>query len=521
MHDQLIQALRLLPDRLAWHVILSASALALACALSLPLAVLAYRHRGLRLPLLGFSSLVQTIPSLALLALFYPLLLGLSALTKTVLHHGFSALGYLPSLLALSLYAMLPLLRNTMAALDGIDPAVIEAARGVGMTAKQRLRLVELPLAAPVIMAGVRTASVWTIGAATLSTPIGQTSLGDYIFSGLQTENWIDVLVGVAASAVLALVVDQLLARVERGLGASGGAGRAGTRLGLGALAVVLALAVSPLLIPAAGGGYVIGAKTFSEQYILAELTAQRLERARAHVTRKLNLGSAVAYRALAAGDLDVYVDYSGTLWTNVLGRTDNPGREAVLKQLTAELKARDGVTVLGPLGFENAYALAMQRNTAMRLGIRSLIDLTLVAPSLRFGSDLEFTSRSEWASLQTAYGLKFGQIKQFEPTFMYRALEGGEADVITAFSSDGRIASDNLLVLPDPRGALPPYDAVVLISAKRAGDARLIGALRPLIGKIDADNMRRANLSVDRDTNKVSPAEAARSLGDSIGLPR
>ena len=142
MHDQLIQALRLLPDRLAWHVILSASALALACALSLPLAVLAYRHRGLRLPLLGFSSLVQTIPSLALLALFYPLLLGLSALTKTVLHHGFSALGYLPSLLALSLYAMLPLLRNTMAALDGIDPAVIEAARGVGMTAKQRLRLV-------------------------------------------------------------------------------------------------------------------------------------------------------------------------------------------------------------------------------------------------------------------------------------------------------------------------------------------------------------------------------------------
>jgi osmoprotectant transport system permease protein len=310
VHDQLIQALRLLPDRLAWHVILSASALALACALSLPLAVLAYRHRGLRLPLLGFSSLVQTIPSLALLALFYPLLLGLSALTKTVLHHGFSALGYLPSLLALSLYAMLPLLRNTMAALDGIDPAVIEAARGVGMTAKQRLRLVELPLAAPVIMAGVRTASVWTIGAATLSTPIGQTSLGDYIFSGLQTENWIDVLVGVAASAVLALVVDQLLARVERGLGASGGAGRAGTRLGLGALAVVLALAVSPLLIPAAGGGYVIGAKTFSEQYILAELTAQRLERARAHVTRKLNLGSAVAYRALAAGDLDVYVDY-------------------------------------------------------------------------------------------------------------------------------------------------------------------------------------------------------------------
>jgi osmoprotectant transport system permease protein len=521
VHDRLIQALRLLPDRLAWHVVLSGSALLLACALSLPLAVLAYRNRRLRWPLLGFSSLVQTIPSLALLALFYPLLLGLSALTKSAFGHGFSALGFLPSLLALTLYAMLPLLRNGVAALDGIDPAAIEAARGVGMTERQRLRLVELPLAAPVIMAGVRTASVWTIGAATLATPIGQTSLGDYIFSGLQTENWIDVLVGVAASAVLAMVVDQLLAMVERGLSAPGGVGRGATRLGLGALAVVLALAVSPLLIPAAGGGYVIGAKNFSEQYILAELTAQRLERARAHVTRKLNLGSTVAYRALAAGDLDVYVDYSGTLWANVLGRTDNPGREAMLKELTAELKARDGVTVLGPLGFENAYALAMKRDAAMKLGIRSLIDLTLVAPSLRFGSDLEFTSRPEWATLQQAYGLNFGQIKQYQPTFMYRALESGDADVITAFSSDGRIAANNLLVLPDPRGALPPYDAVVLISPQRAGDARLIGALRPLIGKIDADSMRRANLSVDRDANKVSPAEAARSLAGSIGLPR
>jgi osmoprotectant transport system permease protein len=278
---------------------------------------------------------------------------------------------------------------------------------------------------------------------------------------------------------------------------------------------------IAPLLIPTPGGGYVIGAKNFSEQYILSELIGQRLERAHAHVTHKNDLGSTVAYRAVATGAIDVYVDYSGTLWTNVLGRTDNPGREAMLKQLTVELKARDGVTVLGPLGFENAYALAMKRDAAMRLGIRSLIDLTLVGPSLRFGTDLEFPSRPEWASLQQAYGLKFGESKQYQPTFMYRALESGDADVITAFSSDGRIAADNLLVLPDPRNALPPYDAVVLISPQRAGDGRLIGALKPLIGKINADVMRRANLSVDRDQNKLAPAEAARDLAGSIGLPR
>jgi osmoprotectant transport system permease protein len=521
MDERLIQALRLLPDRLAWHVLLSGSALILACVIALPLAVAAYRCRKLRGPLLGGASLVQTIPSLALLAMFFPLLLGLSNLTERAFGVSFSALGFLPALLALTLYAMLPLLRNGVTALDGVDPAALEAARGVGMTPRQILRLVELPLAAPVIMAGLRTASVWTIGAATLATPIGQTTLGDYIFSGLQTENWIDVMVGVAAAAGLALVVDRLLAMIERGLAVPGGLGRRAVQLGVAGLAVLAMAAVVPLFMPVAGSRYVIGAKNFSEQYILAEVLAQRLERANAQVSRRLNLGSTVAYRALAEGEIDVYVDYSGTLWANVLGRTDNPGREEMLKELAEALKTRDGVTLLGPLGFENAYALAMKRDDASRLGIRSMIDLTLVAPSLRFGTDLEFTARPEWASLQNSYGLNFGQITQYQPTFMYRGLQGGDVDVITAFSSDGRIAADNLVVLSDPRGALPPYDAVVLISPQRAGDSRLIGALRPFIGRIDADAMRRANLAVDRDEDKQSPAEAARGLTSAVGLSR
>ena len=517
MNDRLMQALRLLPDRLAWHVTLSASALVLACLISLPLAVAAYRSRRLRAPLLGVASVVQTAPSLALVALFYPVLLGFSTLTKDVIGVGFSALGFLPSLLALSLYAMLPLLRNGVAALDGVDPAAIEVAGAVGTTRRQRLEMVELPLAAPVIMAGLRTASVWTIGAATLATPIGQTSLGDYIFSGLQTENWVDVLVGVAASAVLALAVDQLLAVIERGL--ADRRKRRQIRIGAGALAVLVLVAVAPLFVSTGGGGYVIGAKNFSEQYILADLMAGRLQKAHAKTSLKLNLGSTIAYEAVAAGDIDVYVDYSGTLWTNILGRTDNPGREELLKQLTAELKARDGVTVLGSLGFENAYALAMRREVAQRLGIHSLIDMTLVAPSLKLGADLEFTSRPEWASVQSTYGLKFAQMRQFQPTFMYRALQTGEVDVISAFSSDGRIAAGNLTVLQDPRGALPPYDAVILISPKRAGDGRLIGALKPLLGKIDANAMRRANLLVDRDADKQSPAQAAAALATAVGL--
>src|SRR5204862_238511 len=267
---------------------------------------------------------------------------------------GFSALGFLPSLLALTLYSMLPILRNGVAGITGVDPAIREAADGVGMTPRQKLLQVELPLAAPVIMAGIRTAAVWTIGAATLSTPVGQTSLGNYIFAGLQTENWVFVLFGCAASAVLALAADQLLGLVEtgarlrrRGLVIAGFAGLlAGT-----------AVTLLPLAHFGKPASYVVGAKNFSEQYILAEVIAGRLE------------------------------------------------REAV----------------------------------------------------------------------DAAYTLGFKAERSFQPTFMYRALASGDVDVISAFSSDGRIAADKLVVLSDPKGAIPPYDAVVLISPKRANDRRLI----------------------------------------------
>lgn len=511
MDDRLDQALSLLPERLGWHVTLSAAALALGLLIALPLGVLAARNPRLRWISLAGAGLIQTIPSLALLALFYPLLLLLSGLSLQLTGHGFSALGFLPSLLALTLYSMLPILRNTAAGLTGVDPAVVEAARGVGMTDSQRLWRVELPLALPVIMAGVRTAAVWTIGAATLSTPVGQTSLGDYIFSGLQTEDWVAVLVGCAASAVLALVVDQLLGLIESGVG------RRDRKLWI-AGAAGLAIGLVAALAPIAGGArgeqaYVIGAKNFSEQYVLAELMAGKLEARGARVERKINLGSAVAYRALAAGEIDAYVDYSGTLWANVLGRKDNPGRQAVLDQLRTGLKDRDGVVLLAPLGFENAYALAMRRDTAERLGIKTLADLAAKGSNLTMGGDLEFFSRPEWKSVESAYGLSFKAKRQFQPTFMYRALGSGEADVISAFSSDGRIAADDLVLLGDPKGALPPYDAVILVSPKRAGDRRLTGALAPLAGSIDVKTMQAANYAVDRDTGKVSPAEAAKML--------
>ena len=522
MDDRFHAAWALLPSYLSQHVLLSICALALGFAISLPLGVAASRSAAVRWPSLFAASLIQTIPSLALLAMFYPLLLALSAVSLAWLGHGFPALGFAPSLMALTLYSMLPILRNTVTGIHGVDPAAEEAAKGMGMTHTQRLFQVALPLAAPVIMAGARTAAVWTIGAATLSTSVGQTSLGNYIFSGLQTENWVSVLFGCIASAILALGADQLLGLIESGL-----SNRRPWRIWAGAfglLAGTLAalsplVAMAPNASPSPGASYQIGAKNFSEQYILADLMASRLRAAGARVTLKEDLGSATAYRALVSGEIDAYVDYSGTLWANVLDHRHNPGRAAVLAGLTRELMRRDGVAVLGPLGFENAYVLAMRAERAQALTIVSLGDLADQARHLKLGSDLEFLSRPEWSEIRSAYALSFARMTSYQPTFMYRALEDGEADVISAFSSDGRIAADHLVVLTDPLGALPPYDAVILISPRRAHDARLRAALRPLIGAISVEAMREANYSVDRDQDKLGPAQAAGNLAQKLGL--
>ena len=497
MRDALAQ----LPPLIASHVLLAAAAMALALVIGLPLGLASARRPRLAALVVGFASLIQTVPSLALLALFYPLLLALSAL----IGGGVPALGFLPALLALTLYALLPIIRNVVAGLKAIDPAVLQAADAVGMTPGQRLRLVEAPLAAPVAMAGIRTAAVWTIGAATLATTVGYPSLGNPIFAGLQIERWDLVLGGCIAAALLALVTDALLGLIERGIGRR----RRGLAItGLGLLILGLLLAGLPLL-RGPERTVTIGAKNFSEQYILARLIGRRLEQAGYQVTYREGLGSAVAFRALASGDIDVYVEYSGTLWAGAMGRTGAPARQAMLEGIARWMAEGPKTLLVGPLGFENAYAFAVRPGS----GLKSIADLAARAPSLTLGADLEFLDRPEWHAVREAYGLRFKGTRAYSPTFMYRALETGQADAISAFSSDGRIAADHLVLLTDPKQAMPHYDAILLASPERAKDSRFLAALRPLVNAISVENMRAANYTVDRDADKQSPEAAARWL--------
>jgi osmoprotectant transport system permease protein len=274
---------------------------------------------------------------------------------------------------------------------------------------------------------------------------------------------------------------------------------------------VFLAVGLSPLLLSATNAtrpAVIVGAKTFTEQYILSRVIADRLEVAGFRAQTIESLGSTVAFDALVAGRIDCYVDYTGTIWTNYMERADNPGRQLVYEGVSRWLSEEHGIDHTLRLGFENAYALAMRRDRANDLAIRTIDDLFEHAPRLRLGGDYEFFGRPEWSELSSKYGLEFQELVTMDSTLMYSAVATNDVDVITAFSTDGRIPAFDLLLLEDTRGAFPPYDALVLIGPKampRLPEIR--GALEPLRDAIDPEAMRTANRHVDVDGGSVEEA--------------
>ncbi len=501
------EQLALLPTYLTAHLQLTLIALLVGIGASIPLGILAARIAWIERVVLGLASVVQTIPSLALLAVMVPILGAVGA----------PSIGFLPAFVGLVLYSMLPVLRNTVTGLRGVDPACREAARGVGMTPRQQLLRVELPLALPTVIAGVRTATVWTVGIATLSTPVGAPSLGNYIFSGLQTRNGSAVLVGCAAAAGLALGLDGLVRLLavgwERGRRVLIGMAGAGFAI----LYLFVGATLGGELVRAGRRPIVVGAKTFTEQYILAEILAREVERSTSRAVQIApSLGSTVAFDALRTGDIDVYVDYSGTIWATIMKRTGpQPDRAALLAAVRRDLTEHHGIRLVGALGFENTYALAMRRADATRRGIRKLSDLGSLSHDLSIGGDYEFFARAEWTALKTTYGFAFAKEQGMDSSLMYQAASQGAVDVICAFSTDGRIAAYDLVLLEDDRQAIPPYDAIVLAGPRVAdGLPDVLRALEHLIGAIDADAMRRMNLAVDRDAR--SPGAVAASFLES-----
>jgi osmoprotectant transport system permease protein len=477
------------------HAVLVLASTSAAIAIGIPCGVLAARSPRVGRVMLGFASVAQTIPSLALLGFLLPLpLIG--------------GLGPRTALVALALYAVLPIMRATVTGIRQIDRAIIEAGIAMGMTGRQLLWLVELPLALPSMIAGIRVATVIGVGTATIAAAIGAGGLGEYIFRGLSMVDTTTILAGAVPAAALALLADGALAWLEHRL----------TRRSVRAAAVATLIASAAMLIVLAGSAYarlggtaiVVGSKNFTEQVILGELIAQALEAQGLTVNRKLNLGGTfVCDRALREGDLDVYVEYTGTAVSAVFHQ-DVPRDAGQAYEKARELYGQAGLTLSKPLGFNNTFTILVRGQDARAFSLRTIDDLRSVMDRWTPGFGYEFLQRADgYRGLIEVYGLRFGSApRAMDLSLIYRAVADGQIDVTAGDATSALIDALDLAPLADSRKYFPPYDAVpVARTAALLREPGIGRALARLEGRVSDRDMRALNAAVDigrRDVRAV-----------------
>ncbi len=486
------------------HLWLTAAAMFLATAIAVPLGVWLTRAPQWAKPVLAVTNILQTIPSLAM----FGFLLPVPWLGERVARI---------AILALTAYALLPILRNTYTGICEIDPSITEVAQALGLTDLQRLFKVELPLAASFILAGLRTATVTCIGIATIAAAVGAGGLGELIFRGVASVDNRLVLAGAIPAALLALAADGALGLLERRLKVRA---MIQTRF-----AAAIASALCLLLVgcaPPRPDHPVIGAKNFTEQVVLGELLAQEIEaKSNLKVERRFYLaGSYICHQALISGRIDGYVEYTGTALTAILKQPLDRDPQAVLDTVRRLYASRYNVVVGPPLGFQNTFAMVIRGEDARRLHLATLSQAAQYTPHWQLGVGYEFEQRPDGLpGLSAAYGLEFaGPPRAMELGLLYRALNAHQVDMIAANSTDGPIRAFGLTVLQDDKHYFPPYQAVPLIrkdSLKRWPQIQL--ALNALAGKITEDDMRGMNEQVDGEHR--DPAIVVREFRAGKGL--
>jgi osmoprotectant transport system permease protein len=483
--------------------------LGLALLIGIPMGVLLNRVARLSAPVIAVLGLLQTIPSLVLLALLIPWL-----------HTGEP-----PALFATVVYSLFPIVMNTHVGLMQVPLPVRDAARGMGMTGQQILLKVELPLAFPVVLAGVRTAAIYAIGVVTICTYIGAGGLGDYISSGLSLQDKGLIWLGALPILVLTLALFWSLgglAQIARWNSAFG--------LILGGSVIVALSVYAAYLIakpfwqtgPPERAVVRIGSKDFVEGKILTEILKQMLQtHTDLDVETNSNLGVGVILLALQSGAIDLYPEYTGNLLTSkeALNRPVPEDKTTITELVRREMRERYHLVLLETFGLNNTYAPCLRQKVARKYGLRKISDLRRV-PQLRVVFDVSFADRPDgWLGLVAKYDLRFSSPpQQMAPDLMYQALESNAADLVIGFATHWQIRAFNLVVLDDDRGYFPNYHGAPLVRADTlARHPEIATVLNRLHNRIDDDAMRRMNYQVAKE--KRSEEEVARTFLRESGL--
>jgi osmoprotectant transport system permease protein len=481
-----------LVTKLNQHIFLSLSSTLLAIIIGLPLGIWVEQKARVRPIILGVVNIFQTIPSLALLAFFIPLL----------------GIGIKPTIITLSIYALLPIVRNTYLGLHSVPGASIEAARAMGFTRWQRLRIVSLPLAMPMIIAGIRIAVAMNIGITTIAAFIGAGGLGDFITEGLAMNNTRLILLGAIPAALLALIADYLIAQIEHWASKRARRHMRAKIVKLGffmaAFLYFLWLLVQTslsLFSHARENTLIVGGKNFTEQFILTDIIGDYLRaHTHLHVVLKPNLGSTtIAQEALMSGAIDMYPEYTGTGYVVVLHQKKRLNAQALFHYVNVAYQKRFKLRWIAPLGFENAQTLALPMAKANALNIHTLSQLTAVAPQLTVGAPPEFLKRADGLpGLQATYHLHFKKIIEMQTNLMYRAIESHQVDIIESFTTDGWLNALHLEPLRDDKHVYPPYYAAIVIREQTLHEhPALAHTLNGLAHKISQKTMQHLNYLV------------------------
>lgn len=463
------------------QVILVSLTTLIAISVGLPLGIVSYKLPRLKPAIFSAINIFQTIPSLALLACLIPIL----------------GIGLKPALVAMALYSILPVVINTFAGLEGIPPDQIEAANGLGLTPFQKLRIVELPLAFPVMIAGMRTAAVMSVGVATIASFIGAGGLGDFIFQGIGSNNLKYVIVGAIPTALLALVIDLAFKKIESTCMASHKFMRT-LCLSSAVLVTISLIPLTSYLSKSHQPKITVASKNYTEQYILSEMIAQVLEKKTDYqLERKFNLGATdLCHYAMMEGQIDIYPEYTGTGYLVVLHEPlKEMNGDELFNYVKEQYAQKFDIEWLPPLGFNNSDAMMLPKN----MRHQKISDVIPHAKKMVLGAPADFYSRSDgYAGLKKHYAIEFKKVVQLEPNLMYEALHNGEVDAIMGFTTSAKLNVYPINVLEDDLSMFPKYEASILVrNSILQKDPAIKRVLEKLSGKIDEESMRSLNYQV------------------------
>lgn len=500
------------------HIELTAIALIIAIIIGVPIGISISYKKKLNKPILGVTSVTQAIPSMALLGFMIP----------------FLGIGTAPAIVVVVLYSLLPIIKNTYTGITNISPATIEAATGIGLTRAQILTKIQIPQALPIIMAGVRISSVSAVGLMTMAAFIGGGGLGYLIFSGIRTVNNYQILAGAIPACILALLVDYFFGAIEKlvtplSLQSDKNhqenikkSQRKNKIIVIGTIILIAFLFLHEIDFSKKSGDVIrVGSKDFTEQEILCYMTSHAIENnTDINVEEECNLGGAqVVFSALTNNNIDLYIDYAGTDYTDILKHKPISDVDKVYKTIKEEMKEKYNVEVLNQMAFNNTYALAVTKETAEKYNLKTISDLTRVANDFIIAPTLEFINREDGLpGLEKEYGLNFKDTIGIDGSPRYTALQNNNAQVIDAFTTDGLLKKFNLTVLEDDKNFFPPYYAIPLVRSDTLKEYPEIEKILNALGPYLTDEVMQ-DLNYQVDELGKSPEKVATDFLNMINL--